>query len=524
MKKVSTCNYVYAVEKGFIADPEESVRDTIFKQYERVLVESLITSFGLDFLVRDRVGGDVDTIHNVRQIGKNPDMVYKNKANERAYENRGEYSSTEYHSDPRYKEINRKVSEQKKAGTLRDAYTGEKIARNGKTDLDHVKSAKEIHDDPGRVLAGLKGTDLANSEENLKPTNPHTNRTKKAKSMSEFLDQRGDEYTDEQKKRMLEIDANARRSIDAKINIAYYTSPRFAKDLSLAAGTVGLQMGVRQALGFVFAEMWFAVKDEFQFDDGGSFDLGEFLGKLGRGIQRGFENAKRKFPALFEKFLSGTVGGALASLTTTLCNIFFTTAKNAVRLIRQAWASIVEACKVLFINPQSYPFGERMRAAAKILATGASVVVGVLVNEAVSKIVTLPVVGEIVPTFCGAFVSGIMSCTMLTFLDRSELVNKLVASLNNLRTIEDDINYYKEQAAYFERYAAELEKIDLDAFRKETAIYNRIADQIASIQSEEDLNQALKKAYEMCGLSLPWAGYSSFDAAMRDPHMRLVFE
>ena len=138
-----------------------------------------------------------------------------------------------------------------------------------------------------------------------------------------------------------------------------------------------------------------------------------------------------------------------------------------------------------------------MRAAAKILATGASVVVGVLVNEAVSKIVTLPVVGEIVPTFCGAFVSGIMSCTMLTFLDRSELVNKLVASLNNLRTIEDDINYYKEQAAYFERYAAELEKIDLDAFRKETAIYNRIADQIASIQSEEDLNQALKKAYEM---------------------------
>ena len=144
-----------------------------------------------------------------------------------------------------------------------------------------------------------------------------------------------------------------------------------------------------------------------------------------------------------------------------------------------------------------------MRAAAKILATGASVVVGVLVNEAVSKIVTLPVVGEIVPAFCGAFISGIMSCTMLTFLDRSELVNKLMASLNNLRSIEDDINYYKEQAAYFERYAAELEKIDLDAFRKETAIYNRIADQIASIQSEEDLNQALKKAYEMCGLSLP---------------------
>src|SRR5699024_4888093 len=151
------------------------------------------------------------------------------------------------------------------------------------------------------------------------------------------------------------------------------------------------------------------------------------------------------FPALFEKFLSGTVGVALASLTRTLCNIFFTTAKKAVRLLRPAWPSIEEACRVLFSNRQSYPFGERMGAAVKILATGVSVVVGVLVNEAVSKIVTLPVVGETVPAFCGAFISGIMSCTMLTFLDRSELVNKLMASLNNLRSIEDDINYYKEQ-------------------------------------------------------------------------------
>ena len=270
-------NYVYAVGNGFIVDPEESVRDSIFQQYERVLVESLITSFGLDFLVHDRVGGDVDTIHNVRQIGKNSEMVYKNKANERAYQNRGEYSSAEYHSDPRYKEINREISAQKKAGKLRDAYTGDRIARNGKTDLDHVVSAKEIHDDPGRVLAGLKGTDLANCEENLKATNPHTNRTKKAKSMQDFLNQYGDEYSNEKKKRMLELDTNARQNKDAKINVAYYTSPSFAKDLSRAAGTVGLQMGVRQALGFVFAEMWFAVKEEFRLDSGGAFDLSEFL-------------------------------------------------------------------------------------------------------------------------------------------------------------------------------------------------------------------------------------------------------
>lgn len=33
-------------------DVETDVYDSIFKQYERVVVQSLITSFGLDFLIK----------------------------------------------------------------------------------------------------------------------------------------------------------------------------------------------------------------------------------------------------------------------------------------------------------------------------------------------------------------------------------------------------------------------------------------------------------------------------------------
>ena len=36
-------------------------------ELEKTLVQSLATSFGLDFLLfKDKLGGDVDTIHNVR--------------------------------------------------------------------------------------------------------------------------------------------------------------------------------------------------------------------------------------------------------------------------------------------------------------------------------------------------------------------------------------------------------------------------------------------------------------------------
>ena len=106
---------------------------------------------------------------------------------------------------------------------LKDAYTGEDIPASGTSDLDHVVSAKEIHDDRGRSLAGLKGTDLANSDENLQATNRRTNRTKKADDMDTFLDKYSSEYTEKQKAAMRRKDANARKVYEQKLARAYYT-------------------------------------------------------------------------------------------------------------------------------------------------------------------------------------------------------------------------------------------------------------------------------------------------------------
>lgn len=509
--------------KNYLPEPEEEVMDSIFKQYERVVVESLITSFGLDFLIRDQHGGDVDTIHNVRQVGKDSEMAYKNKANQADYENRGAYNSYEYHSDKRYIEINRQAKIEKESGNLYDAYTGEKIGLKDKTDLDHTISAKEIHDDAGRVLAGLKGTDLANSEENLNVTNPNTNRSKKADSMNDFLDKRGDKYTEEKKANMRKKDEKARKAYESKIAKAYYTSPKFAKDISIAAVNVGARMGVRQALGFVFAEMWFAIKEEFK-KIGDKFDFGKLLKSIGDGIKRGFENAKNKYKELFAKLREGAVAGALSSLTTTLLNIFFSTAKNVVRIIRQTYASIVQAGKVLLFNPDNLSFGERMRAVTKILATGASVVAGTMVMDVIGKtpIAGIPVIGDIVKTFCGAFVTGILSCSLLYFLDRSDTINKLVSFLDNVYTIDSEVNYFRRQAEIFEKYAAELMNIDLQKFKKETEMYSNLATEISEYKSEEELNIILRKAIELIGVKIPWEG--EFDDFMMDKSKRLVFE
>ena len=89
-------SFVGELKNGPEMNPEENVFKSIWAEYERVILQSLITSFGLDFIVRDQHGGDVDTIHNVREIGIDEQMQYKNSVNATSYENRGEYDTKAY--------------------------------------------------------------------------------------------------------------------------------------------------------------------------------------------------------------------------------------------------------------------------------------------------------------------------------------------------------------------------------------------------------------------------------------------
>ena len=98
-KDASFCAFVSQVSLEDI--PIEDSYGTIFSQYEEVIVQALVSSFGLDFLIQDQHGGDVDTIHNVREIGKDPEMRYKNQQNSKYYANRGDYNTGEYHGDYR---------------------------------------------------------------------------------------------------------------------------------------------------------------------------------------------------------------------------------------------------------------------------------------------------------------------------------------------------------------------------------------------------------------------------------------
>lgn len=529
-------NFVAAVEQNFNTDPTEEIKSSLFKQYERVIVESLITSFGLDFIMKDKYGGDVDTIHNVRKIGTDEKMKYKNEVNAKAYENRGEYSKHEYHGGNRkYQDTVKEAKNNAQNGIIEDSYIpNNDIAlshdKNSSTDkvadLDHVVSAKTIHNDRGRVLAGLNGADLANSPENLKYTNAHLNRSMRDADIPEYI-KNHPELPENVKKNMMDKYNVSRNSYEKKLQTSYYNSTQFRDDTLKAAKNVGKRMALRQALGFLFANIWFEIKDEFEKENinfGLDMDLGKFFRAIGDGAKRGIE--KTKSMEFVAKIIEGGVSGFLASITTTLCNVFFTTAKHVVKIIRETWASLVQALKILLINPNGYFFGDRVRAAAKVLATGASVVVGSLVSGLIdlTPLGKIPVIGNITQTFVGTLVSGVLACSFLYYLDNSKLIKNLVGFLNNFPSVEKSIEYFRLQADYLEEYAAKLMDIDIETFRKEVNIYSEVAEDIENASSEEVLSEVLNNAIKQLNLHMPWESYGGFSKAMEDPDFVLSFK
>ena len=68
-------NYVIHAIEQYSPAPDENVLKSIFSQYERVIIESLISSFGLDFLIEDKYGGDVDINFLINRRIKNTGIV-----------------------------------------------------------------------------------------------------------------------------------------------------------------------------------------------------------------------------------------------------------------------------------------------------------------------------------------------------------------------------------------------------------------------------------------------------------------
>lgn len=503
---------------------DQTMFSQMWKAYRGIILRSIVTSFGLDFIVQDQHGGDVDTIHGVRESG-----TYKNPVNETAYQNRGKYNSTDYHHNDAYDSTIRLAKESH--AFFEDAYVpGNRIyygkasglGTEHRANLDHVISAHEIYNDRGRMLAGLDGVELANQPQNLQFTNEHLNKSMSDMSIDEYIKWRtdiGKPLPPEVAKQMREKDTEARQAYERRISEEYYSSDRFLIDAGTAVVKKGIEMGLRQALGFVFIEIWCACEDEIKVLPPKS-NFKDCLDAIKTGITKGLNNTKSKYKELFSQIEQGFVAGSLSSLTTTLINIFVTTDKNTVRYIRQGYTIIVQVGNILLNNPDNLLLGDQLKAALVSLTTGASVLVGTFVGNQIAKtpIGSDEKVGGIVQNFCASMVSGLISCSLLVMIDRSKFMLALVEKMNVYGTIENEIS---ETSNKFISIAAEIAQYDITGFTDQVKKLNLFSKHILQADNDE-LHEILIDMYNEYDIPLPWNG--DFDSFMGNRENSLIFE
>lgn len=514
-------------------------------EINQVVTKSLVTTFGLDFLLfEDKKGGDVDTIQNVRQD------IWATEAEKIKYENREKYDSAAYHQHHNYIQKGRNDKQAQENGTLKDKYRKDKNLSKGQNrDLDHIISAHEIHNDAGRMLAGLDGVALANQDSNLSSTASSINRTKKQHSVDKFLNnlpetinnreielsklnqklhgmpqstpqerhefqqvqdkirkkqQSLDELKQVDSESMKKVDEKARAETEKQIN-SYYQSTKFFKASLTSAGIAGLKMGLRETLGLILAEIWFEIKavipSIYVKYKTVEFRIKNFLDDLKDTVLNIIERVKQRFKDVVSSFRDATISGVFASLSTTVLNIFLTTTKFWGKIIRETWLNLIKVMKMAFFNPENLSTGELTKATFKILSASIGIIVGMLMHEGLAALNSMPL-GNLVVDFASALTSGIVILALNYFIEQSEIMQNFWAYLDRIKTkYEKVLDNFKEINKELDHYILELTQLEFGLNIDEIS---KFTEQLTNSSSELERNILLKQEIEKQEIKLPF--------------------
>ncbi|MBA5235486.1 hypothetical protein H2Y54_02810 [Pectobacterium aroidearum] len=424
------------------------------------LLHSIIGPFGLGTIVSawDKLGGNVDTIHNVRA------GVYVTGEEHTRYVSRGKYNPDPYHEHENYKKTNARNSAKKKSGEAVDAYTGQTLGRNTNAQQDHLISAESIHNDPAVWLAESKGVDLANHGTNLHQTHHSINESKQQKSTEEYIawlnknrsnrdvkiarleekakveplskkEQNALEKYKQQnavdQEKMRELDEAARKQYESSLRWGYYGSAKFGTYLLKTSAIEAGKMGMQQAIGLVLTDfvdgLLLEIHDSWHSGFCNGVDQEHVWDALKIRSRRVASQCLNNWRNVLTAFRDGAISGVISNLMTTLINTFFTTARNLVRMIREGVFSLFRAAKTVLMRPEGTSRADALDAGLKIAISGAYVIGGVLLEEYLSKTLSVSLgvqpgglITSLVAVLAGC-VTGLGTVLTVYMLDRIDL-------------------------------------------------------------------------------------------------------
>lgn len=123
----------------------------------------------------------------------------------------------------------------------------------------------------------------------------------------------------------------------------------------------------------------------------------------------------------------------------------------------------------------------------------------------------------------GNFLSFFMHLNLIAWMRFIIMVLKEVCiRFGIVGAMEKAIQAYKRIDHELLMYLKELEKIDIEQFKKETAMYNDLIKGLDRATSQEELKEELNNIYQKMGWKKPWEG--DFDDFMTNSNKPMVFE
>ena len=418
-------------------------------------------------------------------------------------------------NDKRYTAANKAMKEKQKLGNLKDEYTGKTLKVNEKANLDHVVARKQIFENPWRKIADINTEDLANKSENLAGTNESLNKSKGAKSNSEYIKnrelrekelrnqvQRANEKIDKKsisdaEKRNLKAEnekrLNDKLAADSKKMLKAEKTAKKAinKDIAKKASVRMANKAGKDAVKAMFVAALFGMLKEImnalvRFFRSKKHSFDTFLDEMKIALHAFFSKIKDFIKVGIDSFVGSIVGEIIGAINQKLQKI--------TNVVKQIFGSIRESISYLS-NPENQSHSTEIKIAhiSKIITSSLVGVGAIFLGEYFEKylkkikgfdteIKYLGSIANILGMFLASLLTGILGAIIINGIDQfisrkliEENQKQQAAKKNELLRIQDIQIFVAEQNVAVKRN---------DIFIKMAMNHQKLRELLGNVQEE----------------------------------------
>lgn len=481
-------NELILKDSYFTENNEFTLQKTKMTDFWKTIIsevsQTTLQRFGIEHLVNKvdgfgglndfKDGGDISTVHNADkgvfvddEHRQRYQLIYNKDTRKKYYEGRKTDSN-----DTRLATQRKRLFQNE---NVIDGYTGKNLSKDGSTHLDHIISAKEIHENKRARLfmSNDERNDMAVDERNIVPTNSSLNQSKGEHDLDEWLDKpssKDKSQTNQERFGINKEDAHklkedAKSFVNDKINAAR------AKEVTTASISRGVKQAKKQIVGLIFyygqeiivdslkelALTWknySGIKQRlFAIKECGNHIKDKVITKI--------KDIKTIAKDIFNCVSEGFISGVTACIVEGIINMFLTTVKNVSKLLQDGITGLISVVKLWIKNPENLPKNELVKSSIKLISGILATSLGIIAEESirsgfVAVFPALTFLAEPVGIVGGILVTGCLSGLVLYIVDN---FGKIVQSIkNSWETIEFGLANSVEDIE--NRYQMLVSKID----------------------------------------------------------------